>query len=403
MTEVNNAEKNKLKERLYKEIDLKAKIGFEGISFDHKIFKHLDLGGEYLEQIHVLFEYNKELHLTYDLPVAFEFPSGISVMFRAAKNSQYHLEYIDEEYILFDNDEKLFKVEFTKRPKYYSQKTSDGTDMGTVANYYGPGVVFVAYSNECYLKDKGKDCLFCNINATKDLYGEKQNIKWKYPKQIGEAIAAAYKEGAKHLTISGGFIPERREVEYYLDVAASIKEHTGLEDFNGTACIGAPKDFEVIEKYKEAGFSTIAMNIEVWNEDFFKAYCPGKAEVCGDRNHWVRALEYAVKVFGRGNVRSNFVAGLEPKEYTLEGVEYLASKGIIAYTSGWTPNIGSALEGHNSPGIEWHIDMAKKNVAILRRHGYTYNQVFNCYASEGTLIHDIYKIEDELLPIFTEK
>ena len=152
---------------------------------------------------------------------------------------------------------------------------------------YFDEVAFVAYSNECSLKDKGKECLFCNINATKDAYGEAQGINWKYPKQIGETIAAAYKEGFKHVTISGGFIPERREVDYYLDVAESIQEYTGLEDFNGTACIGAPKDFSVIDKYKEVGFRTLATNLEVWDRNLFKAFCPGKEELSGGRDHWI--------------------------------------------------------------------------------------------------------------------
>ena len=51
------------------------------------------------------------------------------------------------------------------------------------------------------------------------------------------------------MTVSGGFIPERREVEYYIDVAEAIQEATGLEDFNGTACVGATTDFSVFCRF----------------------------------------------------------------------------------------------------------------------------------------------------------
>ena len=108
----------------------------------------------------------------------------------------------------------------------------------------------VAYCNECALRDKGLDCLFCNINATRVKFAEKENIQWKTPKQIAETVKAAYDEGYDHFTVTGGFVPERREVEYYLDVAKAIQEELGTEDFHGTACIGAPKDLTVIEKYK---------------------------------------------------------------------------------------------------------------------------------------------------------
>ena len=74
-----------------------------------------------------------------------------------------------------------FRIEFDLRPEYYRYSTSDGTQMKTVAAYGREGTINIAYSNECALKDKGEDCLFCNANATKDAYGEKENIFWKNP------------------------------------------------------------------------------------------------------------------------------------------------------------------------------------------------------------------------------
>ena len=389
-----------LKDRLYKEFETKMRLTNEGISFRPEVFKHLDLSGTIQEQVHTLFEMDLDTHVGVDLPAYFNLPLGHTTGFRANHRSQFSLEYENGQYFIVKNGNELTKVSFLERPKYYGLKTSDGTNMHTVAVNYADGHAFVAYSNECYLKDKGTVCLFCNINATKDNYGESQGITWKYPNQIGETIAAAYSEGFKHLTISGGFIPERREVDYYLDVAESIKEHTGHDDFNGTACIGAPRDLTVIDKYKEVGYSTLATNLEVWDRHFFKAYCPGKEEHCGGRDHWIKAIEYAVKVFGFGKVRSFLVGGLEPKTTTLEGLEYLASKGVVALCSPWCPNPGSALEGHRSPTWEWHVEVALKNTEILRKYGFTFDHLYNATAASNYPVHDIYRIEDELFPVF---
>ena len=125
-------------------------------------------------------------------------------------------------------------------------------------------------------------------------------------------MAKAYELGAKHVNLTGGFVPERREVDYYLDVADAIREHTGLEDFNGTAVIGAPRDLKVIDKYKEAGFRTLAINIECWDKNYFNTICPGKVSHCGTWEHWIEAIEYASSVFGFGKVRSGIVGGIEP-------------------------------------------------------------------------------------------
>lgn len=41
----------------------------------------------------------------------------------------------------------------------------------------------------------------------------------------------------------------------------------------------------MLEKYKEAGFSTIGINLEAWNRHLFNTICPGKSELCGGYDH----------------------------------------------------------------------------------------------------------------------
>jgi Radical SAM superfamily len=389
-----------IKDALYRELELKIATNVDGISFDPHIFRHLDLGGHYQEVNHLCFEMAYETHVGILFPAGFRSPHGLTFTLRWDRRSPYSLINDKESYYLAHHGKILFPIDFLERPNYYGLKTSDGVNMNVIAGYGLEGSLAVAYSNECALKEKDQDCKFCNINATKDAYGEAEGVGWKYPKQVGETVAAAYKDGARHVTITGGFVAERREVEYYLDVADAIKEHTGLEDFNGTACVGAPHDLSIIDKYKEAGYRTIATNIEIWDRNIFKAICPGKEQQCGGWEHWVKALEYEVEVFGRGKVRSVIVAGIEPKDSTLEGIEYLASKGVICLASSWNPNPGSALDGHRSPEPAWHIDLHYKTNAIYRKHGFTYQELYDATPVQNGICHDIYRIEEETLPVF---
>ena len=392
-----------LKETLYDELRIKAELSQEGVTFDPAILQQLEVGRARQEQIHCLFNTNRESDTNISLPSYFTLPHGLITAFLHDRKAPNRLETDGKEFFVVRQNGEAIPISLGERPAYYAEKTSDGTPMGTVAVNTTGGVIIVAYSNECSLQATGKDCLFCNINATKATFGDAHGVKWKYPEQIGETVARAYQEGFRHVTITGGFIPERREVDYYLDVADSIKKHTGLEDFNGTACIGAPRDLTVIEKYKEAGFRTLAINLEVWNEHFFRAYCPGKEQDCGGRDHWIKALEYGVEVFGRGRVRSNMVGGLESKESTLEGIEYLTSKGIIALSPAWNPNPGSALEGHRTPVPEWHLDVAQKTYALYKKQGFTWDEVYDATPVPQTLLHDIYRIEEGRLPVFGQQ
>ena len=206
-----------LKQKLYAELALKNAVSVEGIAVNPKIFRDLDLGGKYQEQVHTLFEMDHEQHVSIPFPCGFLSPLEFRFPFRWDNRSEFSVTLDDGVYHLRQHENILFPIEFDGRPEYYKLKTSDGVDMKTVAAYSQDGSINIAYSNECALKDKGLDCLFCNANATKDAYGEKEHIFWKNPRQIGETVAAAYAEfenlPRRHVNLTGGFIPERREVD----------------------------------------------------------------------------------------------------------------------------------------------------------------------------------------------
>lgn len=390
-----------LKEKLYEELKLKLALGIEGVTYDVGVFDHL------LEQENGLkkLEYctwDKELltKKSYNIPYGFILENGLGVNLITDKNSPYKIVENRGVFSVTYRDEKVSNIVFPEVPGFYSKQTKDGVSMRDIASDSAIGSkdksLVVAYSTECSVKDKGQTCLFCVMNGTKGLEKGEERPAWKYPHQIAETVKEAYDEGYKHLTITGGFVPERREVEYYLDVADKIKEALGTKTFNGTACIGAPIDFNVIEQYKEAGFSTIAFNTEVWGKNYFDIVCPGKVEDCGGYDNWVKAIEYATQVFGKGKVRSNFVVGLQPKEVLFEGIEYLASIGVVTVASSWVPGLGSPLEGHRSPTVDWHWDVQVRHADILRKYGRTYEEIFNATPAR-TLTHDIYQIEEGTL------
>jgi hypothetical protein len=391
-----------IKNRLWQELALKAELINEGVAITQEALDLIQPGVIAQEQVHSLFEMDFDTH-DFELPSGYDLPNGLSVGFRWNKRSNNVITADGGRTILVTDGLAHGEVKFHRRPGWYGKKTSDGQDMSTVGVLYRNRALFVAYSNECSYKVKGEDCLFCNINSTKDTYGEKRGIFWKTAGQIGETAAAAYKEGLiDHLTISGGVIPERRELDYYLDVAEAIQEHTGLQDFNGTAVVAAPLDLRHIDRFKEAGYRTTAMNIELWDKNMYDTICPGKSRGGGGWEHWVKALNYAVGVFGRGNVRSNMVAGIEPKKKTVEGIHIMTEAGIVATATIWCPNPGSELEGHRAPESGWYLDLAHTIAGAWRKAGFTWQQVCDCNASNDTLQHDIWRIQDETLPVFAE-
>lgn len=377
---------------LLRELRLEIDLGIQGIAVDPEELRRFRVGSEITEQRHLLFDMNRRHQGEVALPEAFFLPHGLFTRFRWDADSRYQLQAVDGKPIIFRDEDPVAEIELYRRPRIHAGLTSDGTPFNRIATFDPEGSVHVFFSNECDLKYTGEDCKFCNINSTAEAY-RGQNIFLKPPQQVGEVYAAAHAAGfGNHIRLTGGFIPERREVDYYLDVADEIKERTGLERIHGLAVIGAPQDLSILEKYKEAGWSNLSINIELWNRDLFNAICPGKAKRCGGWDHWVQALEEAVKIFGRGNVRSNIVAGLEPKASTLEGLEYLAALGLICYAGAWCPNPGSALEGHRSPDADLHYDLTLKAAAIYAKHGFTTDQLYSCAGFHNPAI-DAFRIQ----------
>jgi len=401
--DVSKLTRAQLRGKLWEELQLKADLETHGIAISQEARDAADLGTKHQEQL-LGGGRNREVNKSDALPACFYLPYGLRVNFTWNKTSLYRIELDKGKHILVHNGHKLVEVAYAKRPNYYDGTTSDGVLFSTIgsASYYDKHIIF-QYSNECSYKEKGEDCLFCNINYNSELYTEKFGPHWRNPKHIAEAVKAAFDEGiADHLTITGGVIPERRELEYFIDAADEIKKALGVEEFNGTATATAPLDLTNLDKFKEAGFRTTALNLELWDKHFYRAVCPGKANDSGGWDHWLKALEYAVGVFGWGRVRSNFVAGIEPKARTIEGFEYLGSKGVIFSFNVWAPNVGSDFAGHRSPETSWYLDLAEKAAAIWKKNGFTYDQIHDATAGDYRLPNDIFRIENELFPIFEE-
>jgi hypothetical protein len=395
-----------LKEQLYDELKLALALRLDGVYFRPGIID--DLFARTPIHTKVQTKITRELveRLDYYVPVNFTLPHGQEINAIGSKISLYSIEKEGDSFYIAERGEKLYPISFNdSAPDFYNKNAADGTPMREIGNWSSgsspdKSVIF-CYSEECSAKEKGETCLFCSFSRTRIKEFESEAVPFRTPQQIGETALAAYREGFSHLTITGGFVPERREVEYYLDVAEAIQDYLSVEDFNGTACIGAPLDFSVIDKYKDAGFRTIAFNTEVWGKEWFDVINPVKVSSCGGFDNWVKAIEYAIKVFGKGKVRSNFVVGLQPKDRLFEGIEYLASIGVVTVPSPFFPSPVSPLAGFRSPTLEWQWDAQLKVTSILQKYGRTYQELFDG-APSRFLAHEIYQFEDGTHPAYAQ-
>jgi hypothetical protein len=399
--DVSGLSKAQVKEKLWNEVRQKADIWSQGITITDAALQTAGRGPKFREQV-LGGAYNRRRKFGPELPACIFLPYGLKLTFSWDENSPYIIDIVNGKPCLTHKDQNLGVIQYAPRPKYHDKKSSDGVPFYLI----GPGdfydkIVGVTYSNECCYIERNEDCLFCNINYDKNLYNEKFGKFWRTPMQVAETVKAAFDEGvADHINITGGVIAERREIEYYMDAGEAIRNILNVDSFNGTAVIAAPTDFSNLDKLKDSGYRTAGLNLELWNRDFYKAVCPGKSNHSGGWENWVNALEYAVTVFGWGRVRSNFVAGIEPKTDTLKGFEYLCAKGVICSFNIWAPNVGSAFEGHRSPEGDWFLDLAANLAELYKKNGFTFDLIHDATGGDYRLSSDIYRIENEIFDIY---
>jgi hypothetical protein len=386
MSEVIGIENNKkeaVKELLLKEARLSFDLSEKGINFDREEITRYRIsksgaislrsrrGGDNL---------------------SFKLPHGVTADGNFTPWTPYSIVIEDGNPILYDQKNPVGEITFPDKAPNPLLDTilSDGQKFRNIMGVNEQsGDVSVGYSNECSLKDLGEDCLFCTINHRKDEKGER-TIFLKNPRLIAEAYDVARRAGVgNHMNISGGFVPERREVEYYLDVIEEIRKT--YPDFYGSAVIGAPADFSVIEKYKEAGYSFLSINVEVWDKNLFAHICPGKDKRNGGQQNWINALVRAAEVFGKGHAHSSIIGGMEPKASILEGIEFLASKGVIGQQNRLRPEKDTPFEGYRSPTADFHWDIADKVTDIYIRYGFTMKELTGKHGQ--FLTQDLFRIK----------
>jgi len=133
----------------------------------------------------------------------------------------------------------------------------------------------------------------------------------------------------------------------------------------------------------------VCFNLEMWSEPLFAKICPGKNRFVGYAN-WIAALETAVRFWGRGNVYSAMVAGieLEPEHglewqeaarIALEGAEDLCSRGIIPiYSLVWP--VGGRQRSDFHARIRSYFETLNSGThAIRQRHGLQISEGFMCH------------------------
>ena len=249
--------------------------------------------------------------------------------------------------------EDVAVIRLPRQPAFYTQKTSNGTLMSRVGTMQGTYLAVYPAQVCGYWKPEDKvNCRFCStgLNVGYSEEGEK-----RVQDVVETAIAAKKQEGVTFVHFNTGYY-DGNELDVVEPYVRAIKEETGL--LVGVQCPPC-KELSKYNKLKALGVDHLSFCFELYNPEYFQKYCPGKHRTL-TQQAFFDAMEYASKLWGKGRVSGEIIAGIEPIEDTLTAIDYITSVGAFPTICVFRPTLGAEMEGYPSPKYE---DMAK----IFRR------------------------------------
>jgi hypothetical protein len=298
----------------------------------------------------------------------------------------YLVDSDGEKAFISDNGEKLADVWFWERPRWYSFLTSSGKPMWKVVSARPQRLTIHPHQHCDFWRRRGEGCKFC-VMASNFKAGRKEPLL--DPQDVAETAAAALREpgGYQSVFLTGGTVlsgkePLDDELEMYMRVLKKVGALFGGRPFPSQLISTAFSLRQLERLKKETGLMGWTADIEVFGEEVFKWACPGKSRLIGYRG-WLDRLEAAVSVFGRGNVNTGLVAGVElaapmgPKseaealDIALKEADKLMEKGVWAVSCVWRVLKGSILQRSKPPSLEYYVKLAGGLDELRRAHGFS--------------------------------
>lgn len=302
------------------------------------------------------------------------------------EQNPYVVDYREGKFVLVDKDEVVEEVGFWEKPDYYGKFTSSGTPMDSIV-FARPQRLNITPTSYCHFWKNDNGCKYCDLVPH---LREDGVIKKKLsPQDAYETVREAIKQKGRFTNICmtmgsdvNGKTPFDAEVEYYIEILQAIGKNFQESKFPSQVITTALNEDQLARLYNETGLSSYTSDIEVLNEDLFKWICPGKEEWVGYKE-WKRRLVAAVDIFGKGNVNSGIVGGVElakPKgfkteeeglKHTLEEAEDLISKGVSIVYIVWVPRPLSFFKDQKNASLEYYVKLTIGLNALREKYGLT--------------------------------
>jgi radical SAM protein (TIGR04043 family) len=279
--------------------------------------------------------------------------------------SPYHVKRDSRRTTLFKNSHEIMDIEFVRKPLFYEGMTRGCVPYWQLALLHGTNCLATTVAQKCvYWRNHSKRCRFCGIELS---LINKSTTEFKDPEVLAEVACLAQKsDGVEHITLTTGTQPgSDKGIRHLALCALAIKTATGLPVH---VQFEPPDDIEVIRELKESLVDTIGIHIETFDMNILKKIAPAKYDL--GLEHYMKAWQFSVRLFGANQVSSFLLAGLEEREAAIfRGSEILADLGVYPFVVPLRPIPGSLMAGAAPIPPSKMIRIYERVSSILRGRG----------------------------------
>ena len=287
-------------------------------------------------------------------------------------DSSWELSYNESNGVYYVTDGQMqLDVDFPLRPEFYDSPAQVcGKKLNQVFTLYGGNCIGAFLTRHCAFNAE-RACRYCSLENNSGNYDEFANtIDEKLLVMALEAILRG-ECSFKQVMLNGGSWADpntgfTRYVKTAFAAEAAIEANGRCLDLH--LITSPPEDINVVSELTDASFQ-IAMNMEAYDEEVYRKYCPGKSKVV-TREILIRSLARSVELLGQGNVYSILVGGLEPFDSLVAGMNYLASLGVVPVVNVLHIDPGTKMKETDRPTKEYILNAGYELQKIYRKYGF---------------------------------
>jgi hypothetical protein len=281
----------------------------------------------------------------------------------------------DEQPALYYKNKFVSSVSFFPHTAFYSQKTTSGLPFLGNAVLQGKDWLSFQLLWKCDYALEGEPCQYCFSGGELASLAKRKKKLPRYPTPEDVAEICEYalikEKCANSIQITGGSsFDNKAEIRKVVDILNAIDHKLGKENIPGeiVAYITPPKVKEDVDAMFSAGADRVSCSLEIWDESLANQIMPGKMKFTGRQRH-LDCLLYIAEKYGKNKACCNFIIGLEPLESLFEGVEFMASRGIIPIASVWIPFGRPVLGSMKAKEAAYYQAVEKEMARAYQKYG----------------------------------